>query len=82
MDASLVIYSNDICPNCDKLKQALKQHNVPFTEINLSQTPEKSEVLREKGFRQLPVINMAGEWMTGFTRPNFMRIVEAQPQHA
>lgn len=75
---SLVIYSNDICPNCDKLKQALKQHNVNYQEINLTASPEHADILREKGLRSLPVINMNDEWLHGFTRNNFMRIMEAK----
>lgn len=71
----LVVYSNNTCPNCDNLKRALGIKNIPFKEVNISDRPEEGTMIRERGFRSLPVINNAGEWLNGFTQSNFMKIV-------
>lgn len=73
--SSLTVYSNNTCPNCDNLKKALTIKGVQYKEINLSEQPEHAQVIRDKGFRQLPVIDDNGKWMTGFTPANLMSIL-------
>lgn len=73
---NVVIYSSDNCPNCDQLKKALTARGVDYDEIDVRANPEHSVALREKGFRQLPVIEDNGKWMGGFTRENFLSIVK------
>lgn len=79
---NLVVYSNNTCPNCDNLKKALTSQGIPYQEVNLSEQPEHLGLIREKGFRQLPVINNNGDWMTGFTQNNFGKILQSRPQTA
>lgn len=79
---SLIVYSSNTCTNCDNLKRALTVKGIPYQEVNLSEQPEQVIVLREKGFRQLPVINDNGDWMMGFTPGNFGKIVQAHLQPA
>lgn len=73
--APVIVYSNNNCPNCVNLKKALGIKNIEYQEINLSEQPEHAAELREKGYRQLPVINDNGDWMSGFTPANFNKIV-------
>jgi glutaredoxin-like protein NrdH len=75
---AITVYSNNSCPNCDNLKKALTFKNVPFQEINISEQPEAAAVVREKGFRHLPVIELNGDWMSGFTPANLNKILQAQ----
>lgn len=73
----VIVYSNDSCPNCENLKKALTIKAIEYQEINIAQQPQEAEMLREKGFRALPVILDNGEWMSGFTPTNFSKIVKA-----
>jgi glutaredoxin 3 len=76
--APLTVYSNNTCPNCDNLKKALKIKGVPYEEINLHEKPEYAIDLQNRGMRQLPVMNDNGNWMTGFTPTNLMKILKAR----
>lgn len=42
-----VIYSLEVCPNCDKLKTTLKEHGIPYTDKNM----EDKESLYELRYR-------------------------------
>lgn len=74
----VVVYSNNTCPNCDNLKKALKFKGIPFEEINIGDKPDQATMLRDKGYRQLPVMQDNGQWMSGFTPSNFAKIVQAR----
>lgn len=71
----VVVYSNNTCPNCDNLKKALTMKGIAFEEINISEQPQEGTMIRERGFRSLPVINDGDNWMTGFTPSNLMNIL-------
>lgn len=73
----VIVYSSDSCPNCENLKKALAIKAIDFHEVNIAKQPEQAQMLREKGFRALPVVNDNGEWMSGFTPQNFTKIVKA-----
>lgn len=73
----VIVYSSDSCPNCENLKKALAIKAIDFQEINIAQQPDQAQMLRERGFRALPVVNDNGEWMSGFTPTNFSKIVKA-----
>lgn len=73
----VTVYSSDSCPNCESLKKALAMKGIEYQEINIAQQPDQADQLRERGFRQLPVVDSNGEWMSGFTASNFQRIVKA-----
>lgn len=78
--APVIVYSSNTCPNCDNLKKALTLKSIAFTEINIMEQPEHGELIREKGFRQLPVINDNENWMSGFNMGNFSKILQAHSQ--
>ncbi|BAQ02640.2 hypothetical protein [Ralstonia phage RSL2] len=59
------------------MKKALTIKAIEYQEINVAEQPDQAQMLREKGFRQLPVIEDNGEWMSGFTPQNFTKIVRA-----
>ncbi|YP_009212961.1 hypothetical protein AVU38_gp112 [Ralstonia phage RSL2] len=73
----VIVYSSNSCPNCENLKKALTIKAIEYQEINVAEQPDQAQMLREKGFRQLPVIEDNGEWMSGFTPQNFTKIVRA-----
>ena len=61
---SVVVYSRKGCNKCQDLKSFLNMLDINFFEIDLDSDIDKAEVLREKGFRQLPVINFNDLWIS------------------
>ena len=56
--AEIVIYSTNTCPFCVRAKMLFNKKKVDFTEINLSQNPERREEMIQKshGKRTVPQI--------------------------
>lgn len=54
----VVIYSKSSCPNCVHAKNYLKQHNVPFNEINLDDDVVRQAFYAKcgEGVRSMPQV--------------------------
>lgn len=65
--ANIVIYTKDYCPYCVKAKELLKQKKQSFTEIDVSQQPEKLQEMLAKsnGKRTVPQIFIGGTHVGG-----------------
>jgi mycoredoxin len=60
----LVLYSASWCRDCREAKRFLEQHRIPFTEIDIEETPGAAEeVLRHVGKRAIPQLVIDGEWV-------------------
>jgi mycoredoxin len=60
----LLLYSAFWCPECRTAKRFLQQHNVPFTEIDIENTPGAAdEVVARTGKRAIPQFVIDGEWV-------------------
>ena len=67
MPPSVEIYTRDLCGFCLRAKQLLKQKGWDFTEINISEQPEKRTEMeqRAEGARTFPQIFIDGEHIGG-----------------
>ncbi len=60
----LLVYSAFWCPDCRAAKRFLQKHNIPFTEIDIENTPGAAqEVIRRTGKRAIPQFVIDGEWV-------------------
>lgn len=60
----LTVYSAPWCGDCRVAKRWLAQHNIPFNEINIEETPGAAEeVMRRTGKRAIPQFVVNGEWI-------------------
>ena len=50
------VYSKHNCELCEMTKKFLKAHYVEFEEINVEENEEALELIKEKGFKNLPVV--------------------------
>ena len=57
------------------VKRYLTDKGVPFEEIDVFQDAEALAMLRDKGFSQMPVVDVNGEFHTGF-RPDVLSKVD------
>jgi mycoredoxin len=64
IDMELLVYSASWCRDCREAKRFLTQHQIPFKEIDIEQTPGAAEeVLRNVGKRAIPQFVIDGKWV-------------------
>lgn len=57
------------CPYCFTLKAFLKEHNIEFEEIDVSQDEKaKEELIKKSGKMEVPIIEIDGQIVVGFDR--------------
>ncbi len=63
-----VMYSKNGCVWCDRLKDLLRQRQIPYTEIKIDETPENLVELLEKapGTRTVPQLFEDDKKIGGF----------------
>jgi mycoredoxin len=60
----LFLYSASWCRDCREAKRFLQQHNIPFKEIDIENTPGAAdEVIRNVGKRAIPQFVIDGKWV-------------------
>ena len=59
----VTLYSAFWCPDCRLAKRFLREHNIPFKEIDIETTAGAAEeVVRRTGKRAIPQLVIDGEW--------------------
>ena len=71
----ITIYSKPNCMACNFAKKYLTDKGVKFEEIDVFKDKEALAILRDKGFSQMPVVSIDGEFHTGF-RPDVLSKVK------
>jgi glutaredoxin len=60
----LTVYSASWCRDCREAKRFLAKHNIPFTEIDIEETPGAADVVLENvGKRAIPQFVLDGKWI-------------------
>ena len=65
------VYSKPNCIKCEMVKRYLIDKGVKFKEINVFQDAEALAMLRDSGYSEMPVVDVNGEFHTGF-RPDVL----------
>jgi glutaredoxin-like YruB-family protein len=69
MDKKVTVYSTPTCPFCIRAKQYLKDNNVQFEDIDVSENQEKAqEMIKKSGQMGVPVLEIGGEMVVGFDK--------------
>jgi glutaredoxin len=61
----ITIYSKNNCPFCDRAKALLESKEVPFTVVNIEDTPDAREFLVDQGLRSVPQVFKDGVLLPG-----------------
>ena len=70
------VFSTPSCPYCVTLKEFLKEHNVAFEDIDVSQDKKASDEMVEKsGQMGVPVVDIDGEIVVGFDREKIVKLL-------
>lgn len=66
-EKKVIVYSTSTCPWCVKVKEFLKQNNIPFKDIDVSEDKEAAnEMIEKSGQMGVPVIDVNGTIIVGF----------------
>ena len=66
---SVIVYSTPTCPFCIRAKQFLKDNNVQFEDIDVSENQEKAqEMIKKSGQMGVPVLEIGGDIVVGFDK--------------
>ena len=71
----ITVYSKPNCMQCEFSKKYLNDKGVEFKDINVFEDDEALAMLRDQGFSQMPVVDVNGEFHTGF-QPNILAKVK------
>jgi len=64
------------CPYCFTLKEFLKEHNIKFKEIDVSQDEKaKDELIKKAGKMEVPVVEIDGQIIVGFDKEKICKLL-------
>lgn len=64
---ALILYSAPWCADCRVAKAFLEEKGIPFTEIDIEETPGAAEeVERQTGKRAIPQFVLDGKWLQSY----------------
>lgn len=70
------VYSTPTCPYCDLLKDYLKDNNIEFEVVDLSQDEKAAQYIMEKtGRMAVPVTEIGEEIIVGFDRAKISQVL-------
>jgi thioredoxin reductase (NADPH) len=84
MPDSVVVYSSTGCPHCQKVKEQLKEWDIPYEEKNVSEHKEYFEELQQRKIFGTPATLINGKIVLGFQREKMKKLlgIEDQPEAA
>lgn len=71
----VIIYTATDCSHCHEAKEFFNEHNIPYTEHNISNDKEKKKELIKKGVMGVPFIIADGKEYRGFERQEFEKLI-------
>lgn len=71
----IIVYVKPDCISCRYTKKFLMQHNIPFTEVDVSVREEDAKGLWDNGFRELPVVQTTDGAWSGYRRDKLQALV-------
>lgn len=74
--AKVRVFSAPVCPYCVALKQFLKEHDVEFEEVDVSQDRNAlEEMIRKSGQMGVPVVEINNQIVVGFDREKISKLL-------
>lgn len=73
------IFSTPTCPYCVTLKEFLKEHNINFEDIDVSQNKKAlDEMVKKSGQMGVPVVDIDGKIIVGFDKEKISQLLNIQ----
>ncbi|PJE57547.1 MAG: NrdH-redoxin [Candidatus Portnoybacteria bacterium CG10_big_fil_rev_8_21_14_0_10_38_18] len=71
------VYSTPTCPYCVTLKNFLKEHNIQFEDIDVSQNElAQKEMIEKSGQYGVPVVDIDGQIIVGFDQDRIKQLLK------
>ena len=71
------VYSTKFCPYCVSLKQFLKQNDIQFEDIDVTEDPKiQEEMIEKSGQMGVPVVDVDGKIVVGFNRDKLIQLLD------
>ena len=71
------VFSTPSCPYCVTLKQYLKEHNIEFEDIDVSQDKTAlDEMIKKSGQMEVPVVDIGGKFIIGFDKEKICKLLK------
>ena len=70
-------FSTATCPYCLTLKNFLKEHNIEFEDIDVSQDEKvRDEMIKKSGQMGVPVVEIGKDIVVGFNKKIITRLLK------
>jgi glutaredoxin-like protein NrdH len=63
---TVTVYTKPACVQCDATKRTLDKLGISYDAIDVTTNQDAFDMLVEKGFKAMPVVNAGDEWWSGF----------------
>ena len=71
------VYSTPTCPYCVTLKEFLKENNIEFEDLDVSQDDKARDYMVKKTNQMgVPVVEIDGEMIIGFDRDKISQLLK------
>lgn len=73
------IFSTPACPYCITLKEFLKEHDIEFEDINVSENKQAlDEMIQKSSQMGVPVVDIDGQIVVGFDREKISKLLNIE----
>jgi len=70
------VFSTQMCPYCVTLKEFLKQRNIEFEDIDVTEDEKaREEMIQKSGQMGVPVVEIDGEIVVGFDKERICELL-------
>ncbi len=77
MSHEVIVYTTPTCPWCQATKEYLRAREIDFEEVDVSADPAAAQEMIEKsGQMGTPVVDIDGEVIVGFNKPEIDRLLD------
>ena len=63
---TVTVYTKPACVQCDATKRTMDKLGISYEAIDVTANQDAFDMLVEKGFKAMPVVNAGAEWWSGF----------------
>ncbi len=71
------VYSTPSCPYCVALKEFLKEKNIEFEDIDVSENEKaQKEMIEKSGQMGVPVVEIDGQIVVGFDKEKIIKLLD------
>ncbi|MEK7104057.1 MAG: glutaredoxin domain-containing protein [Patescibacteria group bacterium] len=75
--ANVKVFSTEFCPYCVALKEFLKENNIEFEAVNVTEDLKaQDEMIEKSGQMGVPVVEIGEEIVIGFDREKISQLLK------